>query len=123
MEAPVEVFIPHAKFLGIKFINGYGVERSERAIRVDYLSYAEKNPETFIKTYNNPLVKVQYLVSKAMQVGMIDLSTMKGQAVWGDTKKFIAQIPDNKDTLTFLSEFSLTEKGKEFYAQLKTLAD
>jgi hypothetical protein len=123
MEAPVEVFIPHAKFVGIKFVNGYGVERSERAIRVDYLSYAEKNPETFIKTYNNPLVKVQYLVSKAMQVGMIDLSTMKGQAVWGDTKKFIAQIPDNKDTLTFLSEFSLTEKGKEFYAQLKTLAD
>lgn len=123
MEAPVEVFIPHAKFVGIKFVNGYGVERSERAIRVDYLSYAEKNPETFIKTYNNPLVKVQYLVSKAMQVGMIDLSTMKGQAVWGDTKKFIAQIPDNKDALTFLSEFSLTEKGKEFYAQLKTLAD
>lgn len=123
MEAPVEVFIPHAKFVGIKFVNGYGVERSERAIRVDYLSYAEKNPDTFIKTYNNPLVKVQYLVSKAMQVGMIDLSTMKGQAVWGDTKKFIAQIPDNKDAVTFLSEFSLTEKGKEFYAQLKTLAD
>jgi hypothetical protein len=123
MEAPVEVFIPHAKFLGIKFENGYGVERSERGIRVDYLSYAEKNAETFIKTYNNPLVKVQYLVSKAMQVGMIDVSTMKGQAVWGDTKKFIAQIPDNKDNLTFLSEFTLTEKGKEFYAQLKTLAD
>ena len=123
MEAPVEVFIPHAKFLGIKFVNGYGVERSERAVRVDYLNYASNNPDTFIKTYNNPLVKVQYLVSKAVQVGMIDFSTMKGQAVWGDTKKFIAQIPDGKDEITFLSEFSLTEKGKEFYAQLKTLAD
>lgn len=123
MEAPIEVFIPHSKYLGIKFVNGYGVERSERAIRVDYITYAEKNPEIFIKTYNNPLVKVQYLVSKAMQVGMIDQSSIKGQAVWGDTKKFIAQIPDNKDTLTFLSEFSLTERGKEFYAQLKTLAD
>lgn len=123
MEAPVEVFIPHAKFLGVNFVNGYGVERSERAIRVDYLGYAERSPDTFIKTYNNPLVKVQYLVSKAMQVGMIDTSSMKGQAVWGDTKKFIVQIPDNKDALTFLSEFSLTEKGKDFYAQLKSLAD
>ncbi len=123
MQAPEEVFIPHAKFLGIKFINGYGVERSDRAIRVDYLTYAEKNPDSFIKTYNNPLVKVQYLVSKAMQVGMIDLSTMKGQAVWGDTKKFIAQIPDNKEALKFLSEFALTEKGKEFFSQLKTIGE
>lgn len=123
MEAPDDVFIPHAKYLGIKFINGYGVERSDRAIKVDYLTYAEKNPEVFIKTYNNPLVKVQYLVSKAMSVGMIDLSTMKGQAVWGDTKKFIAQIPDNAKPLEFLSEFSLTEKGKDFYAQLKTLGE
>lgn len=123
MDAPSEVFLPHAKFLGIKFVNGYGVERGERAIRVDYLTYAERNPEVFIKTYNNPIVKVQYLVSKAISVGMIDTSTMKGQAVWGDTKKFIAQIPDGKEPLEFLSEFSLTEKGKEFYAQLKTLGE
>lgn len=123
MDAPAEVFLPHAKFLGIKFVNGYGVERGERAIRVDYLTYAERNPEVFIKTFNNPIVKVQYLVSKAMSVGMIDTSSIKGQAVWGDTKKFIAQIPDNKDVLTFLSEFSLTERGKDFYAQLKTLGE
>lgn len=123
MESPSEVLIPHSKFLGINFVNGYGVERSERAIRMDYIKYAENNAETFIKTYNNPLVKVQYLVSKAIQVGMIDQASIKGQAIWGDTKKFIAQIPDNKDALTFLAEFSLTEKGKDFYAQLKTLAD
>jgi hypothetical protein len=123
MDAPDEIMIPHAKYLVVKFANSYGVERSTRAIKMDYIGVADKNAETFIKTYNNPLVKVQYLVSKAIQTNIIDISSIKGQASWGDTKKFIAQIPDNKDALTFLSEYSLTEKGKDFYTQLKTLGE
>lgn len=123
MDASEDIMIPHAKYLGIKFVNNYGVERSTRGIRMDYIGVADKNAETFIKTYNNPLVKVQYLVSKAISTNIIDISSMKGQASWGDTKKFIAQIPDNKEPLVFLSEYSLTEKGKDFYAQLKHLGE
>jgi hypothetical protein len=123
MDAPEEIMVPHAKFLGIKFINVHGVERALRAIRVDYLNFADKNPETFIKSYNNPLVKVNFIVSNACKIGMIDIGSIKGQALWGDTKKFIAQIPDGKDPVTFLSEFSLTEKGKDFFTQLKTMSE
>jgi len=123
MDAPEEIMIPHAKYLGIKFINQHGVERATRAVRVDYLNFADKNPEAFIKSYNNPLVKVNYIVSNASKLGLIDTSSNKGQALWADTKKFIAQIPDGKDPITFLSEFSLTEKGKEFFTQLKAIAE
>ena len=123
MDAPEEIMIPHAKYLGIKFINQHGVERAIRAVRVDYLNFADKNPEAFIKSYNNPLVKVNYIVSNASKLGLIDTSSNKGQALWADTKKFIAQIPDGKDPITFLSEFSLTEKGKEFFTQLKAIAE
>lgn len=123
MDAPEEIMIPHAKYLGIKFINQHGVERATRAVRVDYLNFADKNPEAFIKSYNNPLVKVNYIVSNASKLGLIDTSSIKGQALWADTKKFIAQIPDGKDPITFLSEFSLTEKGKEFFTQLKAIAE
>ena len=123
MDAPEEIMVPHAKFLGIKFINVHGVERALRAVRVDYLNFADKNPEAFIKSYNNPLVKVNYIVSNAAKLGMIDVGSIKGQALWGDTKKFIAQIPDGKDPITFLSEFSLTEKGKDFFTQLKSMSE
>lgn len=123
MDAPEEIMVPHAKFLGIKFINVHGVERALRAVRVDYLNFADKNPEAFIKSYNNPLVKVNYIVSNAAKVGMIDIGSIKGQALWGDTKKFIAQIPDGKDPIIFLSEFSLTEKGKDFFTQLKAMSE
>ena len=123
MDAPEEIMVPHAKYLGIKFINQHGIERALRAVRVDYLNFADKNPDTFIKSYNNPLVKVHYIVSNAVKIGMIDVGSIKGQAVWGDTKKFIAQIPDGKDPINFLSEFSLTEKGKDFFSQLKAMSE
>lgn len=123
MEAPVENMIPHAQYLGVRFKNQYGEDRGDKAIRVDYLDFADKNPDLFIKTYNNPLVKVEYIIRKAMSVNLIDLETSKGQAIWGDTKKFIAQIPDRVEPVKYLSELCLTEKGKDFYSQLKTIAD
>jgi hypothetical protein len=123
MSAPVENMIPHAQFLGVRFKNQYGDDRGDKAIRVDYLDFADNNPEAFIKSYNNPLVKVEYIIRKGVNVSLIDLDTNKGQAIWGDSKKFIAQIPDNQNAIKFLSEFCLTEKGKDFYAQLKTMAD
>jgi hypothetical protein len=119
LEAPLDMMIPHAKYLGIEFTNRQNVERGEKAIRFDYLNIADKKPDMFIKTYNNPLVKIQYVVQKAMSSGLIDTSSVKGQAIWGDSKAYIAQIPDGKPALQFLSEFCLTEKGKEFYSQIK----
>lgn len=119
MDAPLEMMIPHAKYLGVQFVNAQNVERGEKAIRFDYLNIADKNPDMFIKTYNNPLVKIQYIVQKAMASGLVDTSSVKGQAIWGDSKSFIAQIPDGKQPLQFLAEFCLSEKGKEFYSQIK----
>ena len=122
MEAPIETMIPHAQYLGVNFKNSYGEDRGDKAIRVDYLDFADKNPDTFLKTYNNPLVKIEYSIRKAVSLGLINLDSVKGQAIWGDTKKFIAQIPDMKEPIKHLSEFALTEPGKEFYAQLKSIA-
>ena len=123
MSAPEEIMVPHAKYLGIKFTNEHGIERSLRAVRVDYLTFSDKNPEPFITSYNNPLVKTQYIVTKAVNLGMIDTSSIKGQAIWGDTKKFIAQIPDKEIPAQFLSKFALTDAGKDFYSQLKSLGE
>jgi hypothetical protein len=123
MDAPVEIMYPHAQFLGVRFKNQYGEDRGDKAIRVDYLGFAETDPDTFSNTYNNPIVRVEYLIRKAIGINMIDLSINKGQAIWGDTKKFIAQIPDKAEPIRFLSEFCLTDKGKDLYNQLKSMAD
>lgn len=121
MEAPVETMIPHAQYLGVRFKNSYGEERGDKAIRVDYLDFADRNPDSFLKSYNNPLVKIEYAIRKAIALDLINLHSVKGQAIWGDTKKFIAQIPDRKDPVKHLSEFALSDSGKDFYSQLKSM--
>lgn len=123
MDAPIEIMIPHAQYFGVNFKNQYNEDRGDKAIRVDYLSQAEKNPQAFINSYNNPIVKVEYIIRKALNVDMIDIHTNKGQAIWGDTKKFITVIPDRMDAVKHLSEFALSEKGSDFYLQLKSMAD
>lgn len=121
MDAPVETMIPHAQYLGVRFKNSYGEERGDKAIRVDYLDFADRNPDSFLKSYNNPLVKIEYAIRKAIALDLINLHSVKGQAIWGDTKKFIAQIPDRKDPVKHLSEFALSDAGKDFYSQLKSM--
>lgn len=121
MDAPVETMIPHAQYLGVRFKNSYGEDRGDKAIRVDYLDFADKNPEAFLKSYNNPLVKIEYGIRKAIALDLINLHSVKGQAIWGDTKKFIAQIPDRKDPVKHLSEFALSDAGRDFYSQLKSM--
>lgn len=123
MDAPVEIMIPHAQYFGINFKNQYNEDRGEKAIRVDYLSQAESKPEAFINSYNNPIVKVEYIIRKALNVGMIDTHTTKGQAIWGDSKKFITVIPDRAEPVKHLSEYALSDKGADFYLQLKSMAD
>lgn len=121
MEAPIETMIPHAQYLGVRFKNSFGEDRGDKAIRVDYLDFADKNPEAFLKSYNNPLVKIEYGIRKAIALDLINLHSVKGQAIWGDTKKFIAQIPDRKDPVKHLSEFALSDAGRDFYSQLKSM--
>lgn len=121
MEAPVETMIPHAQYLGVRFKNVYGEERGDKAIRVDYLDFADKNSDAFLKSYNNPLVKIEYAIRKAIALDLINLHSVKGQAIWGDTKKFIAQIPDRKDPVKHLSEYALSDAGRDFYSQLKSM--
>lgn len=121
MDAPSDILVPHCQYLGIRLKNQYGEERSEKGLRVDYLNFADKNPDTFIKTYNNPLVKIEFAIKNAVTLNLINLNSVKGQAIWGDTKKFIAQIPDRKDPVKHLSEFALSDAGKEFYSQLKSM--
>lgn len=121
MEASVETMIPHAQYLGVRFKNTYGEDRGDKAIRVDYLDFADKNPDAFLKSYNNPLVKIEYAIRKAIALDLINLHSVKGQAIWGDTKKFIAQIPDRKDPNKHLADFALSDSGRDFYSQLKSM--
>lgn len=119
--APYDIMLPHAKFLGVNVKDKEGNFISELALRPLYYNIANRMADMFIKTYNNPSVLSKFIIDRAVENNIISLGHVKGQAVWAESKAFIAQIPDNKKPAEFLAEFCLTEKGRDFYVEIKSM--
>lgn len=119
--APYDTMLPHAKYLGVNVKDKDGNFISEMALRPLYYNVANRMSDLFIKTYNNPSVLSKFIIDRAVEKNIINLTHVKGQAVWSDSKSFIAQIPDNKKPAEFLAEFCLTEKGRDFYVEVKSM--
>jgi hypothetical protein len=116
-----EIMLPHAQYLGVIVKDQNDDFLSERSLRIKYYDTAKRMPDVFLKSFNNPIILAKFVIDRAIEAGLINLSHVKGQAIWADTKAFIAQIPDGKKPTEFLSEFCLTEKGRDFYLEIKSL--
>jgi hypothetical protein len=119
--APYDIMLPHAKYLGINIKDKEGNFISEIALRPLYYNMANKMADLFLKTYSNPTVLSKFIVDRAVEKSLVNLTHIKGQAVWSETKTFICQIPDGKKPAEFLAEYCLTEKGRDFYIELKSM--
>ena len=128
--ASMEDLIPHAKFLGITFTNAKGLDKTPEALRADYVDKAqgaglkderaiEQQVDLFLRTYQNPKVKMYGLVKKAFEQDIIVF--IDGQAIWNDTKVVICQVPHDKNVADYLAEMMLTKEGAELKARLETI--
>lgn len=120
-KTPMEELIPHAKFLGISFTNDKGLDKSDDALRTDYVDKAVSAADLFLRTYNNPKVKTYGLVKAAFEQSIIVY--VDGQAQWADTKSVICQIPYEKqgNVADYLAELMLTKDGIELRSRLENL--
>jgi len=114
-----EVFIPHAKYLGISLITPNGLERDTDAIRSDYKEKALSNHELFLKSYNDPKIKSLYEIQTLVENGELRLDD--GSAKWVKSGTFIVQIPANQDKYDFLASYSLTEEGDNFSSTMRAI--
>jgi hypothetical protein len=120
----IEEMIPHAKFLGISFAHAStGEDRDYDAIREDYKAKALESPHDFLIYANNPRVKAQYIVQKALDNGIITTGVVKGQAHWKQTKQFICILDVSQKDLDAVTDFAMTEEGESFMRTLKAQID
>lgn len=110
----------HAKYLGIKYIDSFGLEREPRDIMVDYLQKAKSDPVTFNKTFDSPIVRASFLVRKAVDEGTINVTKVRGEARWGDSDSVITTYDVNKDPVAQLVDYSTSEEGQKFLKMLST---
>lgn len=123
MTAKDEDMIPHAVYLGINMVNSFGEPKSPAKIRIDYAAQARRLPEKFMRTANSPIIKTYYLITKALEAGVIDTTKRSGYAVWAENMKPIVELKFGKPVVEQIAEYAMSEsdEAKLFYKQLKSV--
>lgn len=121
LDADYEDAIAHFKHLGGNIMNSEGLELSEDGFRSAYVKLAEDKTELFLKTYDNPVVKMFGLVRLGFEQNKINF--VDGQVSWTDTKTFICQVPADKQTQVsdYLAQLMLLPDGLELRSRLEQL--
>lgn len=110
----------HAKYLGISIIDHVTqATRTLEAIKADYEESALANPEKFTETFNDPDLKIKWLIENAIDNNLINLTLVPGKAVWFGSKEEICELPAGTFPTEALFDFSKTEKGEAMAKRLR----
>jgi hypothetical protein len=91
----------HATHLGIVYAG-----KTPDQIKEEYVKKAETDPVVFLKHMASPVSGIQLAIKKAIEAGVIDLESVKGEAKWKDTGTTITKVSIEKP-LESLFDFAL----------------
>lgn len=115
MKAPNDDMKAHCAYLNISLFDSDTNSALEPdAIRIQYVNAARMNPKDFIETFESPTLKIYNEIRILVNAGAIDLSSIKGSAIWSDTKSVISMIPDGQEPSRYLAAFAMSKDGDEF---------
>lgn len=114
----------HAFYLGVQPVDEIGITKNDEAIRNDYFAKAEQDPENFLKSYQQPIVNISYLVKKAISEGKIDIGRTPGSVFWAANGGHIGQHPANQMPADYLIGLAMghTKEGKQFLETLQSIS-
>lgn len=120
MEMPFEKVRKHAHFLGVQFNDEFGIPKSEKGIRTQYVIRAKRDPKGFKESLDSKEVEVSWMVKRAIIDSKIDLGKQPGAAHFA-AGGFICKIPAARKATEYLIELALTNsnEGREFLKHLQ----
>lgn len=119
-QATPEQIAFHAKYLGISIMDSVThATRTLEAIKADYEECALENPEKFIQTFNDPDLKLKWLIENALDNNQINLTLVPGKAVWFGSKEEICEIPAGMFPSEALFNHSQTKDGEGLAKRLR----
>ena len=118
---PLEKMRRHAFYLGIPMNDEMGIPKTEDGIRLDYMRYANSNPEQFRNSLGSKEVDVKYLVRRAILDAKIDIGSGHGRMAWAKTGGYICSVPQGMEATAYMTELALStsDEGKAFLEQLQ----
>jgi len=115
----IPTMVAHAKYLNIQFINTLGDVKSNEELRADYMEVAEAKPLEFLRSFNDPSMRVKYKVSQAFAEGVISAGIITGSVCWTKDNSVITKIPSGANAITHITNYCMTSDGKDLWEKIK----
>ena len=93
------------------------VDRPIAEIKHDLLIKAKNSPQTFIESFDNPVVSMKSLVKQARSYNIISVS--KKEIKWSDTNKHIISVPAGQDPIDVFVRYCMTEAAAPLVAEIE----
>ena len=92
---------------------------SSKELKRDLLLFARNNPRLFLELANDDNVVLRNFGIKAVEEGIIRLSSDQRYFTWGSTDRKLMTVPFDEHPYTALAHWFKTDEGMEIYTQIE----
>ena len=94
-------------------------EMSSKEVKRDLLVFARTNPKLFLELADDENVILRNFGIKAVEAGVLRLSTDQRNFLWGSNGRKIMTIPFDEHPYTALAHWFKTDEGMEIYSNIE----
>ena len=92
---------------------------SSKELKRDLLVFARNNPRLFLELANDDNVQLRNFGIKAVEGGIIKLSSDQRYFMWGSTDRKIMTVPFDEHPYSALAQWFKTDEGMEIYSNIE----
>ena len=92
---------------------------SSKELKRDLLLFAKRNPKLFIELVSDDSVELRNFGIKAVEAGILKLSTDQRHFMWSSNDRKVMTIPFDEHPYSALASFFKTDEGMEIYANIE----
>jgi len=92
---------------------------TSKEIKRDVLLYSRNNPKLFLELVNDDNVHLRNMGIKAVEGGLLNLSTDNRYFTWKDTDRKVMTVPYDEHPYSALASWFKTDEGLEVYKNLE----
>ena len=89
---------------------------SSKELKRDLLLFARRNPKLFIELTTDDNVQLRNFGIRAVEEGIISLSSDQRYFIWNSTNRKIMTVPFDEHPYTALAHWFKTDEGMEIYS-------
>ena len=94
-------------------------EMSSKELKRDLLLFARNNPALFLELAADDNVQLRNFGIKAVELGIIKLSSDQRNFLWGSNNRTIMTVPFDEHPYTALAHWFKTDEGMEIYSNIE----